>query len=46
MSKGERDPQEKRSEKVINGLFMGISEDLKGYRGAYLGEVSLSPAGE
>jgi len=43
---GEGDPQGKPSEKVINGHFMRVSEDFKEYGARYLGEVSLSPAGE
>lgn len=40
------DPQGKPSEKVINGVFIGLSEDLKEYRGLYLGEVARSAGPE
>lgn len=43
---GEGDPQGKPSEKVINGVFMRVSEDLKEHRGLYLGKVEQSPGGE
>ena len=43
---GKGDAQVKPLEKVINGLFMRVTEDLKEYRGPYLSLVDVSPAGE
>lgn len=43
---GEGAPQGKGPEKVIDGVFMGVSEDLEGYRGPYSSEVERSSAGE
>ena len=43
---GEGAPQGKSPGKVINGLFMGVSEDLEVDRGPYFPQVERSARGE